>query len=102
MSSSCDKRWSEGFDLEKIKTDNKIRVAVNLHNHVNSTWEISSSIRHLVKDLKSLKKGANTAKLINEIDRCAQIFIIPGKNVFVANIINTIKVLLLVATFFKH
>mmetsp|Transcript_40132 Transcript_40132/g.46962 ORF Transcript_40132/g.46962 Transcript_40132/m.46962 type:complete len:98 (+) Transcript_40132:1-294(+) len=72
MPSSCGKRGSEELDLEKIKTDNKIRVAVNLHNHVNSTCESSSSIRHLVMDLKSLKKRVNTAKLINEIDRCAQ------------------------------
>ena len=72
MPSSCGKRRSEDLDLEKKKQDNKIRVAVNLHHHAASTCESSSNIRLLVKDLKCLKKGTSTTKLINEIDRCAQ------------------------------
>mmetsp|Transcript_40138 Transcript_40138/g.46975 ORF Transcript_40138/g.46975 Transcript_40138/m.46975 type:complete len:92 (-) Transcript_40138:293-568(-) len=72
MPSSCGKRRSEELDLDKIKSDNKIRVAVNLHHHAHSTCESSSNIRLLVKDLKGLKKGTSTTKLINEIDRCAQ------------------------------
>ena len=58
--------------LEKIKIDNKICFAVNLHHHVDLTCKISSNIRLLVNDLKGLKKGTSTTKLINEIDRCAQ------------------------------
>ena len=72
MISSCSKRRSEELDLEKIKTDNKICVAVNLHHHADSTCKSSSDIRLLVKDLKGLEKGTNTTKLIYEIDRCAK------------------------------
>jgi len=45
MPSSCGKRRSEELDLDKIKSDNKIRVAVNLHHHAHSTCESSSNIR---------------------------------------------------------
>jgi len=46
MPSSCGKRRSEELGLEKIKTDNKTRVAVNLHHNVDLTCE--SSLIHRI------------------------------------------------------